>query len=236
MFAGHYGVSYALKKTDTRLSLGWLFLAVQFIDVLWALFIILGVEKMKIHPGLPSSPYDLYFMPYTHSLVGSLLWAGLVYAVFRYVPLPATGTKKLAALVMGAAVFSHFLLDFIVHRPDLPVVGNVEKIGLGLYNIPPLSFALETLVLFGGLWLYMRATTATTTLGKYGMPLFALILTLVNVQTYFGPPPPTPQIGAIFNEVCYLLFTAIAIWLDRKRVPVEPEIPVTQQPGIPMHA
>ncbi len=117
------------------------------------------------------------------------------------------------------AVFSHWILDYFVHRPDLGLIGNMEKVGLGLYNYPMLAFSLEAAVLLGGLYFYMRSTRGTTFVGKYGMYVFAAFLLLMNAFTYWGPNPPSIQVAAVFNEVFYFVAAGIAVWPDRKRSP-----------------
>src|SRR6266581_9552904 len=130
MFVGHYGVSFAAKRFTPRTSLGTLFFAVQLLDVLFAIFVLAGVEKLHIVPGFTQyNPYDLYYMPYSHSLAGSLGWS----AAAGLVVLTLGGQG--AALWTGAAVFSHFLLDVPMHTPDMPIFGNDSmKIGLGLWR------------------------------------------------------------------------------------------------------
>ena len=121
MFIGHYGVSLALKRADPRLSLGGLFIAVQVLDLLFFSFVLLGIEKMRIVPGFTEyNAYDLYYMPYSHSLVGSLVWSALaVVGVLILRKAPLTG-----ASLIGLAVFSHFLLDVPMHTPDMPLLGE----------------------------------------------------------------------------------------------------------------
>src|SRR5712664_4036295 len=126
MFVGHYGVSLAAKRGDRSIPLWILFLSVQLLDVFWSLFVIIGIEKVRIVPGITATnPLDLYYMPYTHSLVGAVLWsaaAGFVYYLVRRVD------GSLAALIVGAAVFSHWVLDLLVHRPDLPLYDDAFKV------------------------------------------------------------------------------------------------------------
>ena len=230
MFAGHYGASYALKTVEKGASLGLLFLAVQFIDVLWAIFVILGIEKVQLAPQLASSRLTYNFIPFTHSLLGVLCWSVLVYGVFRFIPASKGARRSAIALVMALGVFSHWLLDFFVHRPDLGLIGNIEKVGLGLYNYPVLAFSLEAVVLLGGLWFYMRSTTGNTFVGKYGMYFFAAFLLFMNAFTYWGPNPPNVQVAAGFNAVFYFAAAAIAIWLDRKRSPrLQPDAVLAKQ-------
>src|SRR6059036_2195206 len=153
MFVGHYGVSFAAKRLDNTIPLWVLFLAVQLLDVGWGILVPLGVEKVRIVPGITASnPLDLYYMPYTHSLVAALLWSAGAFACYRF----AGSRSKTAALWVAAAVFSHWVLDFLVHRLDLPLYDDSAKVGLGLWNLPVLAFALEIMLLFGGMWLYFR--------------------------------------------------------------------------------
>lgn len=153
MFVGHYGVSFAAKKYEASIPLWALFVAVQLLDVAWAPFVLLGIEKVRIVPGITASnPLDLYYMPYTHSLVAALLWSAAAFAVWRLVR-PRAGMT--AALIVAVAVFSHWVLDFVVHRPDLPLYDNSAKVGLGLWNLPALAFGLEAALLLGGAWLYL---------------------------------------------------------------------------------
>src|SRR5881396_1341752 len=152
MFVGHYGVSFAAIKAEPTIPLWVLFIAVQLLDVLWAPFVLLGIEKVRIVPGFTASnPLDLYYMPYTHSLVAAIGWSVVAFLVYRAVrPVPPR-----AAAIVGLAVFSHWVLDFLVHRPDLPLYDNTAKVGLGLWNLPALALGLEAASLFGGMWLYL---------------------------------------------------------------------------------
>jgi hypothetical protein len=139
----------------------------------------LGIEQVKIVPGITASnPLDLIYYPYSHSLVvASLLWAGAVYLVFCFVPINPEARKSRVALILGIVVFSHFVLDLLTHRPDLPLLGDHSpKIGLGLWNYVILSYIVEGLIFLGGLWLYLQSTTGTTFTGKYGMIIFAIFL------------------------------------------------------------
>jgi hypothetical protein len=228
VFAGHYAASLALKRANPRIPLWLLFIAVQFIDVLWAVFILLGIEKARVVPGLPGSSLDLYYMPYTHSLIGALAWAALAYVAFRLLPNRSGVQRATVALILAAGVFSHYVLDLIVHRADMALWDNTAKIGLGLWNYAWIAYALEAVLLVGGLWLYLRATTATTFGGRYGMIIFVAVLLLVNVVAY-AVAPQNIQVAAIFNEICYWVFAGIALWLDRQRRPIE--APAAPMPG-----
>ena len=216
MFVGHYGVSFAAKRLDRTIPLWALFLAVQLLDVGWGILVPLGVEKVRIVPGITASnPLDLYYMPFTHSLVAALLWSLGVYAACR--SMRAFGASHRAALLVAAAVFSHWVLDVIVHRPDLPVYDDTLKLGLGLWNYPAPAFLLEVAVLFGGMLLYLRSTAASTPLGRYGMPVFGVIMLLVQAAVFFGPPPRSAGAAALTALLLYSLFAGVAGWLDRQR-------------------
>lgn len=216
MFVGHYAASLALKKFEKRASLGVLFLAVQFVDILFFPFVLLGIERVNIVENFTQSThFELEYMPYTHSLLASLLWAGAAYIVFRWVIVK----KNSVALVVALAVFSHWLFDLIVHTPDLPLWSDTSlKLGLGLWNYAIATFALEAGLLLSALWLYLRSTSATTAVGKYGMGVFVVFLLLVNVVNIFGPPMGDSKLGlAIFALTSYFLFAAVAFWLDTRR-------------------
>ncbi len=216
MFVGHYAVSLALKKFEKRASLGVLFLAVQFVDILFMPFVLLGIERMNIVPGFTESThFELEYVPYTHSLVGSVFWAAVAYAVFRWLIVK----KQSVALVVALAVFSHWILDLITHTPDLPLwTDDTMKLGLGLWNSAAATYALEAILLIAALWLYVRQTQASSTLGKYGMPVFVVAMLLINIVNIYGPPPAGGKVEmAISAMVAYLAFAGIAFWLDRKR-------------------
>ena len=216
MFVGHYAVSLALKKFEKRASLGVLFLAVQFVDILFMPFVLLGIERMNIVPGFTESThFELEYVPYTHSLVGSVFWAAVAYAVFRWLFVK----KQSVALVIALAVFSHWILDLITHTPDLPLwTDDTMKLGLGLWNSAAATYALEAILLIGALLLYTRQTQASSALGKYGMPVFVVVMLLINIVNIYGPPPAGGKVEmAISAMVAYLAFAGIAFWLDRKR-------------------
>ena len=227
MGIGHYSVSFALKAANKNISLGLLFVAAQFVDILWLIFVLLGIERVHIVPGVTAAnPFDFVFYPFTHSLIASFLWAGAAYVVFRLIPVKSGSRQSHVALIFGAAVLSHFFLDLIVHRPDLPLAsGDSYKIGFGLWNNVLASYLLEGLILLGGLWIYLHATKSTTLVGKYGMRIFVVCLLVANLSVYredalnfFFPLQLTPEIFASFTLGYHFLFVGIAFWLDQKRI------------------
>jgi hypothetical protein len=215
VFVGHYGPSLATKAAKNSIPLWVLFIAVQLLDVFWSIFVLLGIEKVRITPGITATnPLDLYYMPYTHSLLGAMLWsiaAGISYYVFR----KADGVP--AAELVGAAVFSHWVLDWIVHRPDLPLYDNSFKMGLGLWNHPVFAFLLEIAVLFSGMYLYMKTTTRVARGGGFGVVIFGFAMLAVQAYVFFGPPPASDKAAAVSALVFYFAFAGIAFWLERKR-------------------
>jgi len=125
MFVGHYGVSFAARLVNRAIPLWVLFVAVQWLDVVWAPLVLLGIEKVRIVPGFTATnPLDLYYMPYTHSLIAALLWSIAGIAVYHLL----TGTGWKTSLLIGVAILSHWVLDFVVHVPDLSVYGNAMKV------------------------------------------------------------------------------------------------------------
>lgn len=215
MFVGHFGPSYAVKALRPAIPLWVLFIAVQFVDVIWAVLVLLGVEKVRIIPGVTASnPLDLYYMPYTHSLVAAICWsvaAGT--AVWR---LPRVANRS-AAVWIGAAVFSHWVLDLVVHRPDLPLYGNTMKVGLGLWNYPVIALSLEAALLFGGMLMYLSVTRPINMIGRIGPPAFGVAMLAIQSFVFFGPPPASPVAAATTALVSYVVFAVIAEWLARQR-------------------
>jgi hypothetical protein len=216
MFVGHYAASLALKKFETRASLGVLFLGVQFVDILFFPFVLLGIERINIIENYTQSThFQLEYMPYTHSLLGSVLWAVAAYSLFRWVVVK----NHAVALVVGLAVFSHWILDLVVHTPDLPLWSDMSlKLGLGLWNNAIATYVLEAALLLGALWVYLKSTTAATATGRYGMAVFVVVLLLVNVPNIFGPLGDGSKVALALSALAaYFVFAGIAFWLDRQR-------------------
>lgn len=215
MFVGHYGPSFAVKAIKPSVPLWLVFIAVQLVDVAWAILILLGIEKVRIVPGITASnPLDLYYMPYTHSLVAATFWTAAAIVLCK--PLRGVGSWSAAAWI-GAAVFSHWVLDWVVHRPDLPLYDDTMKVGLGLWNSPIIALSLEALLLFGGMIMYLRRTRPLNLIGRFGPPTFCLLMLLIQAYIFFGPPPASPAALALTALVSYLVFAAVAEWLDRQR-------------------
>ena len=212
MFVGHYGMSFAVKRWEPALPLWLLFVAVQLLDVAWAPFVLLGIEKLRVVPGFTrSNPLDLYYMPFTHSLVAALLWSVGAAVLYRLVTRRPTIRSS---IFVGLAVFSHWPLDFIVHRPDLPLFDDAAKVGLGLWNLPAVAFGLEALLLFGGVFLCTRAGLVGSTSGV----LFGAVMLGVQAYVFFGPPPASPDAIAVTALAAYAVFAGVIHVLERKPV------------------
>jgi hypothetical protein len=218
MFVGHYGVSYAAKGLDQRIPLWTLFIAVQLVDIVWAILVLLGIERVEIVPGITATnPLDLQYMPYTHSLVASILWAVAAYGVYRWWRRGAGGAP--AALLVAVAVLSHWFLDLVVHRPDLPIYDDAMKVGLGLWNFPVAAALVEVGLLFGGIYLYLRTSRPLSPGGRWGMIAFAVIMVATQLGVFFGPAPPSAQALAVTALVAYIAFAGVAAWLELHRRP-----------------
>lgn len=216
MFVGHYAVSFWAKRRDPTIPLWVLFIAVQFIDVLWGIFVLTGVEHFRLVPGITeASPLDLYHMPYTHSLVGALGWSLVVYGLYRRLG-PGAGNRWQAAALVGFAVFSHWLLDLLVHRPDLPLWDNTAKVGLGLWNHVRISFTVEVGALAASMFLWYRSVRSRVP----GWRLLALFGVLAGSQAYgnFGPVAPSTTQFAIMALTFYFGFALLSRWCDSPRV------------------
>lgn len=208
MFIGHWAPALAVAAKRDKPGLGALFVAAQLIDWAFFLFVLLGVEKMRMNPAISAvSPLDLYSMPYTHSLVGALAWSGafavLVWLVLR------DGT---AGLIAGAVVLSHWLLDLLVHVPDLTIAGNPPKLGFGLWNYPAFEMPLELAITFGALWLYVRARQPL--LGR-ALVLGGLMLAL-QLFNWFGLVATEVTAGTSYLAlVAYGLVTLTGWWMGK---------------------
>jgi hypothetical protein len=216
MFIGHFAVAFAAKKAAPAVSLGSLFLACQLADLVWPTLVLAGVERVEVRPGITVvTPLDFVHYPWSHSLIALLVWGaafGLAYKLLRR----SAGT---APLVLGALVVSHWVLDFVSHRPDMPLTWTgPERLGLGLWNSLPATLAVEMLLFALGVVIYQRSTAPkdrTGTLAFAGLVAFLLIVYLASL---FGPPPPSAAAVAWSAQAMWLL-VAWGYWIDRHRLP-----------------
>jgi hypothetical protein len=191
MFLGHYGVALAAKRVEPKVSLGTLFVATQLVDLLWGVFLVLGWEHVRILPDdNPLLTLQFYDYPITHSLVGSLGWALVAAALYYSWPTRDTTRHWQASALVGATAASHWLLDLIVHVPDLPLAGNDSpKVGLGLWRHFGLSVGLELLVLTAGVIVYLRGRSRRHPVRSARLGLVLVLLVGTYVASLYGPPP-----------------------------------------------
>jgi membrane-bound metal-dependent hydrolase YbcI (DUF457 family) len=194
MFIGHYGPAAALKPLSKAVPLWHLFVAVQFLDYLWAAFILTGIEKARVVPGfLAASDLDLYFMPYTHSLAGAAFWSLAGAAVYGAVVNRRAGAG--GALLIGLAIISHWFADLIVHARDLALYpGSDIKLGFGLWSSLTLSVGLEIGIFLGGLILYLGGTSPKGAIGRFAP--FIVTAALIGVELYSATGEPPADIRA----------------------------------------
>jgi len=217
MFVGHYSVAFAAKIERNRIPLWVLFLAVQFLDYIWAALVLLGIEKLHVIKGFTAgSMLDSYFHPYSHSLITAILWSGV--AAISYKPfcrwLGYAYTKS-AALIVGLAVFSHWILDLVAHPRDLAIYDNKWKVGFGLWNYRDPEFALEIALLAGGIALYL-ARNAMPAIRKGAVIAFGIALVIVQIgDTYVPRTPLTDKATAMGVWVFYTLFVLIAFAVEK---------------------
>ena len=226
MFIGHYGPAFAAKAVWKPIPLWLLFIAVQFMDVVWSIFVFLGVEKLRIvHGFTASNALDLYYMPYTHGLIGALCLSVLLGAVSE----AFLRQRGQTFLVVAVCVFSHWLLDLIVHMPDMPLIGDTMKVGFGLWRWRDVSLVLEFTTLFAGMWVYMRAVPSQTKSGDTWLWGMSGALVIAHLYNTFGPDPASPRMAAGMALVAYLLFAGFAWQVDRARgAAATSKVPIAQ--------
>lgn len=213
MFIGHYGVAFGAKKAAPRISLGTLFLAAQFLDLLWPTFLLLGRERVAVNPPGSTIPLSFTYYPWTHSLLMACVWGIIVGGIYWLVRRDTRGFVILALLVV-----SHWVLDLFVHDPDLLLSPwGTTHVGWGLWNSPILELVIELALFAAGVILYYRATSAKDAIGRHGAWVLAVLLLLAHLSNYFGPPPPDAAMLGWFGQIMWV-FVILAYWVDRHRV------------------
>jgi len=219
MFVGHYGVAFAVKTERNRIPLWVLFIAVQFLDYIWATLVLLGIEKLRVIKGFTAgSMLDSHYHPYSHSLIAAILWSSV--AVVGYNSLCSRlgySHRKSTALIVGVAVFSHWILDLLAHPRDLPIYDNTWKVGFGLWNYRDLEFGLEIALLAAGIILYL-VRNATSVARKKAVIGFGVALVIVQTGDTFVPRTPlSDRATAMGVWIFYTLFVIIAFLLENVR-------------------
>ena len=209
MFIGHFGVGLLAKRDEKLPSMAMMFLAVQLLDLVWPILVLVGIESLSIDPGntkLTHLSFDYY--PYSHSLLGAFIWSLILGALYFFFTKNRSGS-----LILGGLVMSHWILDFITHRPDLPITPFSEtKVGLGLWNYPIAEIILELFIFGLGAWLYFKSTHFKKRTSFWILIAFLLIVHLMNL---LGPPPPNTMAVAWSANLMWLIILW-AWWIEKR--------------------
>ena len=218
MFIGHFAVAFAAKKAAPRVSLPALLLAALFADVLWPILVAVGAEEVRIEPGATvSTPLEFVSYPWSHSLLMLLLWGALFAAYYRK---RQDGMRS--GLVVSALVVSHWVLDWITHKPDMPLWPRGPRLGLGLWNSVYGTMAVEIAMFVVGVMLYARATRALDRIGTFAWwALAAFLLVFYVFDALSGSMPPSVRALWISALIATGVVLAWGGWADRHRTPVE---------------
>ena len=215
MFVGHLAVGLAAKRATPRVSLAVLLAAAQLADMLWPAFLAVGIEQMRIDPGnMPFTSLDFVSYPYSHSLVLLVVWGFVLAGICRLFVSDAR-----VMIVIPALVVSHWVLDWVTHRPDMPLYpGGGPKLGLGLWNSIPATLAVELTMYGVGLWIYLEATEARDKVGRWAFGTLAVFMVVAYVASIGSVPPSVPglYVSAILAAA---LATVWSWWADRHRMP-----------------
>ncbi len=215
MFIGHYAVAMGVKRVAPKVSLGTMILSVQFPDLLWPILLLFGVEHVRVEPGITAySPLDLYDYPWSHSLLTDVVWSiglGFAYRILR-------GDAR-GAWAVALGVFSHWILDFATHRPDMPLSPwSGMLVGLGLWNSVGATIMVEGLLFLAGVFIYARSTRSADLAGSFGFWSLVVFLAGAWTSTLFLPPPPGQRELAV-GGLLFSLTVPWGYWIDRHRRP-----------------
>ncbi len=215
MFIGHVATAYAAKRLAPRASLGTLFAAAQLPDVLWPILLLAGVEHATIAPGDTAvTPLRFDSYPVSHSLLTVAAWAAAFGALHFW-----RKRRPQDALVLAALAVGHWVLDFVSHRPDMPLWPGGPRLGLGLWNSLPATLVVELLMFAAGLWLALSATRARDRVGRWGFAGLAALLLLIYAANLTSPPPPSIEAVGWVGAIGTVVLLGLAAWVDRHREP-----------------
>ena len=214
MFIGHFAVGFGAKRFAPRASLAALLAAPLFLDLLWPVFVLLGWEHVRIDPGNTRyTPLDLYDYPWSHSLLMSVVWASafalIYYGVARF---------RAGAIAIWIGVVSHWVLDWVTHRPDMPLYPGGPKFGLGLWNSIAGTMIVEIGMMAVGVWLYIRTTRQRDRIGRYAFAAYVGLLLVLYIGDRFSGPPPSVAAVAWSGVVAAMLLIPWAWWFDHHRM------------------
>lgn len=214
MFVGHFAVGFASKHFAPRTPLPWLIVAPNFLDVLWPIFVLTGIEQASVDPGNTAfTPLDLAYMPWSHSLAMALVWSAVFAAVYRVRRRDLTG-----AIVLAVGVFSHWVLDWITHRPDMGIAPGIEtRVGLGLWNSIAGTLVVELSIFVIAIAMYVRATRADDAMGRWALVGLVAFLIVSYLGAAFGPPPPDIVAVTVAALVATALLVVWTAWIERHR-------------------
>ena len=217
MFIGHFAVAFAAKRAAPSVSLGTLFFACEWVDLVWPLFLLAGLERVEIQPGVTAfTPLNFVYYPWTHSLVMGAVWAaafGVLYLSIR--------KSSRAALLLAAVVLSHWFLDLVAHRPDLPLApGSDTRLGLGLWNSISATLFVEVSLFVAAVLFYVSRTRALDRVGRWGLWGLLAFLLVAYVGAAFGPPPPSVEAISWAGLIGGALTGFLGYWVDRHRAMV----------------
>jgi hypothetical protein len=215
MFLGHFATAYAAKRLAPRTSLGTLFGAAQLPDVVWPVLVLTGIEKATIAPGDTAfTPLRFDSYPVSHSLLTVAAWGAVFGAVHFW-----RKRRPLDALVLAALVVTHWVLDFVSHRPDMPLWPGGPRLGLGLWSSVSATVVVELLMFAAGLSLALSATRARDRIGRWGFVGLAALLLLIYAANATSPPPPSMEAVGWAGLLGALLLLGLGVWVDRHREP-----------------
>lgn len=213
MFIGHFAVGFAAKRFAPRSSEAVLLAAPLLVDILWPFFLLLGWEQVRIDPGNTRfTPFDFVSYPWSHSLLMLCVWAtafgAIYYAIARY---------WAGAIAIWIGVVSHWVLDWVTHRPDMPLYPGGARYGLGLWNSITGTMVVEILMFAVGVWMYVQATRAKDRIGRYAFIAYIALLLVIYVANAFGPPPDSVTEVAWAAIAAPVILIPWAWWFDRHR-------------------
>jgi len=214
MFVGHLALGFAAKRVTPRVSLAVLLTASQVADVLWPVFLALGLEQVRIDPGNTAfTPLDFVRYPWSHSLVMLVVWGIVFGAIYRM----ATGHDGRVFIVLAALVVSHWLLDWITHRPDMPIYPGGATYGLGMWNSVVVTMIVEGAMFAAGLWIYVSVTRARDAIGRWGFAALIALLVVAYAANVMSGPPPSVNAIVVAASIGAVIMTVWSWWADSHR-------------------
>lgn len=217
VFLGHFGLAMGAKRLGPGISLGVLIFSAQWADLLWPLLVLAGVERVALRPGITAvTPLDFVHYPWSHGLLMGLIWGIVIGGVYY-----AWKRRPRDALLVGALVPSHWLLDLVVHRPDLPLWHGGPEVGFGLWDSLAGTLVVEFGILVVGAWLYVASTEARDRVGRWGVYGLVAVLALVYLGTTFGPPP-TDATAVATGALALWIVVGLGWWIDSHREVASP--------------